>query len=106
AGVGLRGRLSHRPAALSGGERSRVALARALVHRPECLLLDEPTGSLDAASGRAVRELLLDQVRISGAACLLVTHDADLARSADRVLNLENGVLNPLKPQPEQGRPV
>ena len=92
--VGLGHRLGHLPAELSGGERQRVAVARALVNRPKLLLADEPTGNLDTATGEAVMEEILRQVKTIGAALVLVTHDEDLAaRSSDRVLHMQDGVL-------------
>ena len=81
------------PAELSGGEQQRVAVARALAGRPAMILADEPTGNLDRAASDAVADLLFTLVADHGAACLLVTHDTDLALRAARVLTLADGVL-------------
>ena len=88
--VGLQGLGARLPAQLSGGQLQRVALARALVHRPALILADEPTGNLDPLNAQRTLELLADQVRAEGAACLLVTHSAAAARLADRVLELRS----------------
>ena len=91
ARVGLAERLHHYPRQLSGGEQQRVALARAFVARPKLLLADEPTGSLDAASGEAVIRLLFDMNRESGTTLVLVTHDEALARRCGRTVRLVGG---------------
>ncbi len=85
-------RTGHVPAQLSGGERPRVAVVRALANRPRLVLADEPTGNLDSASAAAVMDLLLARVRDRGVTLVLVTHDEDLAaRSADRVVRMRDG---------------
>ena len=86
-------RAMHYPAQRSGGEQQRVALARAFSHRPRLLFADEPTGNLDAATGAHVIDLLAELNRESGTTLVLVTHDADLARRARRVLRLADGAL-------------
>lgn len=90
--VGLAERMKHKPAKLSGGERQRVAIARALVNDPALLLADEPTGNLDAATGRGVIELF-ESLHAEGQTIVMVTHDATIAEAADRHLTLEEGRL-------------
>jgi lipoprotein-releasing system ATP-binding protein len=97
AEVGLAGRMTHRPAALSGGEQQRCAVARAMVHEPQIVLADEPTGNLDLANGAMVADLLFRMARELETAVVLVTHNRQLAARADRVLLLENGRLHPVK---------
>jgi putative ABC transport system ATP-binding protein len=89
--VGLGERLHHYPKHLSGGEQQRVALARAFVVRPKLLLADEPTGSLDAASGEGVIELLFEMNRELGATLVMVTHDESLAARCHRRVRLAGG---------------
>jgi putative ABC transport system ATP-binding protein len=91
--VGLGGRLRSAVDQLSGGEQQRVAIARALVHRPKLLLADEPTGNLDDQTAAEILPVLLSLARQRGATLLMVTHDAQLARTADRVLELREGRL-------------
>ncbi|AVO48070.1 ABC transporter [Melaminivora suipulveris] len=91
ARVGLAQRLSHQPRTLSGGEQQRVALARAFVVQPAVLLADEPTGSLDFATGASVMELMFSLNREQGTTLLLVTHDQGVAARCDRRITIEAG---------------
>jgi len=88
--------LGHYPRVLSGGEQQRVALARAFVQRPALLLADEPTGSLDFATGAAVMELMFELNREAGTTLVLVTHDPAIARRCQRQLRIEAGRLQEL----------
>ncbi len=89
--VGLAERAHHYPVQLSGGEQQRVAVARAIAHRPPLLLADEPTGNLDSATGKQIIELLVGVNRRLGSTLVLVTHDPALASHADRVVTLRDG---------------
>lgn len=91
--VGLADRAHHFPATLSGGEQQRTALARAFVARPDLLLADEPTGSLDAATGEQVADLLFDLQHEQGTTLILVTHDPSLAARCTRRIELHAGAL-------------
>ena len=91
--VGLSERLTHYPRTLSGGEQQRVALARAFVVEPAVLLADEPTGSLDFATGERVMALMFEMNRESGTTLVLVTHDPAIATRCDRQLRIEAGRL-------------
>lgn len=90
--LGLAGRVEHRPNQLSGGERQRVAIARALMNRPAVLLADEPTGNLDAATGREILAVF-DALHRQGQTIVLVTHEQYVAQRAQRVVRLVEGVL-------------
>jgi lipoprotein-releasing system ATP-binding protein len=96
AAVGLAGRMSHRPAALSGGEQQRAAVARALAPDPVLVLADEPSGNLDYANSERLHELFARLSREFETALVVVTHNRLLAGRADRVLSLEGGHLVPL----------
>jgi lipoprotein-releasing system ATP-binding protein len=96
--VGLGHRLDHRPSELSGGEMQRAAIARALVGQPEILLADEPTGNLDAGTGREVLQLLRDLNRERGLTMMLVTHDGQVAQQADRTFRLLEGRIEEMCP--------
>jgi putative ABC transport system ATP-binding protein len=89
--VGLGKRLGHRPALLSGGEQQRVALARAFVMRPDILMADEPTGSLDHATGLAVMDLMFDLNRENGTTLILVTHDNQIAQRCHSQIRISAG---------------
>ena len=91
--MGLGERLSHYPKVLSGGEQQRVALARAFVVQPDVLLADEPTGSLDPATGERIMNLMLSLNQELGTTLILVTHDPALAARCGRCLTLEAGRL-------------
>jgi lipoprotein-releasing system ATP-binding protein len=91
--VGLGERSGHFPAQLSGGEKQRVAIARALINQPQFLFCDEPTGNLDSQSGAEIVRLLKDVNARDKAAVVLVTHNLELAKIADRVYHLRDGIL-------------
>ena len=93
AEVGLADRVTHLPSALSGGEQQRVGLARAIVTSPKLMLADEPTGNLDQDTGGKVIELMFNLARQKNTAVLLITHDPNLARKADRMLTMNKGHL-------------
>ncbi len=93
AKVGLTERLSHRPAELSGGQQQRVAIARALVSRPTVMFADEPTGNLDSTTSGEILELLRESVDSYGQTTVMVTHDAQAAAIADRIVFLADGLI-------------
>jgi|SRR6185437_673525 len=104
--VGLGKRRDHFPSQMSGGEQQRVAIARAVVKRPEILLCDEPTGALDAATGRLVLEVLDKVNRELGASIALVTHNAAIGGVADRVVTLADGRIVTDTPNAKRGAPA
>ena len=91
--VGLGDRLTHYPAQLSGGEKQRVAIARAFINQPEILFADEPTGNLDADTGRRIEDLLFEINEKRGTTLVLVTHDTTLADQCRRTIRLKNGAI-------------
>ena len=93
--LGLGGRLTHRPAQLSGGEQQRVAIARALANKPKILLADEPTGNLDPKTAGGVFEALIAITRAQGVGALIATHNFELAARMDRALLMHQGQLVP-----------
>jgi len=96
--VGLAHRAKHKPSELSGGEMQRVAIARALSGNPQMILADEPTGNLDAETGESVMQLLRDLNRESGLTMMVVTHDMNVARQADRIVRLNHGLVESFVP--------
>ena len=91
--VGLADRADHKPGELSGGEQQRVAVARALIPKPTLVLADEPSGNLDSETGERLHSLLWNLSRAEGRTFIIVTHNRSLAEQADRVLTIEDGVL-------------
>ena len=91
--IGLRDRIMHRPAEMSGGEQQRVAFCRALANAPKLLLADEPTGNLDPATSDTVFDALMELVRETGLSALIATHNLELAKRMDRIVRLEAGKL-------------
>ena len=100
--VGLAERLDHFPSQLSGGEQQRVAIARAIAKRPAVLLCDEPTGALDSQTGVVVLEVLERINREFGTTTVVITHNADIARMADRVIHLGDGHISTIERNPDK----
>ena len=107
AAVGLRHRLTHYPGQLSGGEQQRVAIARAFVSGPKLLLADEPTGNLDAATGRMVIDCLFERQARHNASLLLITHDPSIAERCERQVHLVDGkIAEDLVAAPARAGPI
>ncbi|MFY9608116.1 MAG: ABC transporter ATP-binding protein [Blastocatellia bacterium] len=104
--VGLRDRLNHFPAQLSGGEQQRVAIARAVAKRPEVLLCDEPTGALDFATGKVVLDVLERVNRELGTTTAVITHNAVIAAMADRVIRIGSGQILDVVHNETKARPA
>ena len=104
--VGLSERLDHFPAQLSGGEQQRVAIARAIAKRPEVLLCDEPTGALDYATGKVVLEAIALINRNLGTTTAVITHNASIARMADRIIRMRSGRIVDVERNPEKVSPA
>jgi len=91
--LGIAGRLGHRPAEMSGGEQQRVALARALINKPAIVLADEPTGNLDSENSDAVLKMLRQSNQELGQTVLMITHNPEAARIADRIIHMRDGMV-------------
>ncbi len=104
--VGLGERLDHFPSQLSGGEQQRVAIARAIAKRPAVLLCDEPTGALDFTTGIVVLEALERVNRELGTTTVIITHNADIAGMADRVMHLSNGIISEVQKNEHRKSPA
>lgn len=102
--MGLKDRMKHRPAQLSGGEAQRVAIARALANKPHMLLADEPTGNLDPMTSETVFGFLMNIVRETGLSALIATHNPDLADRMDRKIALKDGRLEEMDTLGMSGR--
>jgi putative ABC transport system ATP-binding protein len=104
--VGLTERANHFPAQLSGGEQQRVAIARAVAKRPNVLLCDEPTGALDFATGKVVLEVLQGVNEAVGTTTVVITHNAAIARMADRVIRISSGAISAVERNAVRARPA
>lgn len=91
--VGLESKWRNKPTELSGGERQRVAIARALINNPEILLADEPTGNLDSKTGEEIMKLFRKLNKEKGVTIILITHDSDIAKQADRTIHIKDGEI-------------
>ena len=97
--LGLSGKENSRPLELSGGEQQRVAIARAVINKPSIILADEPTGNLDSRNSRTVLEMLRNLNETLGQSIVIITHDADAAATADRIIEMKDGRIFVSKPQ-------
>ena len=91
--IGLAERISHKPAELSGGEQQRVAIARALANNPEIIVADEPTGNVDSKTGKQIMEILTDLHKTEKRTIIVVTHDAQIASYAQKIINIKDGKI-------------
>lgn len=91
--VGLGDRVNHKPTELSGGQQQRVALARAIINNPSIIMADEPTGNLDSKSGKEIMELLLKMNKEFNTTLIIVTHDPEIAKQTERVIELYDGLV-------------
>ena len=91
--LGLNGRENHLPNELSGGQQQRTSIGRALINRPAIILADEPTGNLDSKNSKEVLELLKLSVKKYNQTLIMITHDANIALQADRVITIEDGII-------------
>jgi len=91
--VGLQQRMSHHPSQLSGGETQRVAIARSLANDPKIILADEPTGNLDSKAGEEIMDVLIKLNKEKGTTLLLITHDSSVAKYAERIIKLKDGII-------------
>lgn len=103
--LGLTDRANHRPAQLSGGERQRAAVARALINNPRAVLADEPSGSLDSHNRDELHRLFFDLRRDFGHTFVIVTHDESLARRADRMVTMRDGLVTDIADRPAEATP-
>ena len=93
----LANRANHKPAQLSGGEKQRIAIARGLIHQPEILLADEPTGNLDPKNAYKIFDLFIQQIKELQQTTIIVTHNLDLAQKFDRIITIKDGKLQSFK---------
>jgi len=91
--VGLKERILHRPAELSGGEQQRIAIARSLANNPEIIIADEPTGNLDSRTGRKIMEILIDLHKKERKTIIVVTHDPHIADYSEKTINIKDGQI-------------